>query len=302
MQNLKSPISGSSNIRLVKDIPSIEVITLYQDAGIDVSRFFENILNISIYECLDSGYQFYYPFTIDGDGLFYQDLRSFPGYFREWKWEYGKVSSIIPSDTQKILEIGCGHGTFLSHLKSRGIKGTGIELTDSSVKECIQKGLDVKNELLSTHKIKHLEEYDIVCSFQVLEHISDVSSFVNDSLKVLKKGGLLTFAVPNNEASLVKYGSGIFNMPPHHMGLWSKNSLSNLEKFFSVKLQNIYFEPLPDYERDRYRNLNFPAIINFAYKLNWRIGSLSKRLLSFLLQIFKNQIKGHTIIAVFKKI
>jgi SAM-dependent methyltransferase len=301
MDKIKSPITESFNVQIEESFPAATIIELYNESHIDVKRFFHNA-NVHICRCLDSGYRFYYPFDIYGDGAFYQSLRFFPGYFREWKWEYGKVSKLIDKGIKQVLEVGCGNGVFLNFLRKKGIDCVGLELNRESVEECKAKDLKVKAELLSEHKLNSKEKYDMVCSFQVLEHIPDVRGFIVDSLSVLKKGGLLVFAVPNNEAFLVKKGSGFFNMPPHHMGLWDKNSLVSLTKFFDVKIKTVSFEPLPHYEIERYRNLRFPGIINFGYKINWRLGFAVKETLSFFLRIFRYGIKGHTLVAVFEKL
>ena len=43
-----------------------------------------------------------------------------------------------------VLDLGCGDGTLLKHLaKTRGIEGIGLEIDDSNVVRCIQRGVNV---------------------------------------------------------------------------------------------------------------------------------------------------------------
>jgi SAM-dependent methyltransferase len=61
----------------------------------------------------------------------------------------------------------------------------GLELNQKAVAVCRDKGLDVENEMIADHAAKRNEYYDVVCMFQVLEHIYDIQSFLQDSLKAL---------------------------------------------------------------------------------------------------------------------
>jgi 2-polyprenyl-3-methyl-5-hydroxy-6-metoxy-1,4-benzoquinol methylase len=84
----------------------------------------------------------------------------------------------------------------------------------------------MSNLLIQDFCKTHKNEFDVVCFFQVLEHIKDVDSFMRSSITILKNKGKILIAVPNNDAFVMKYDylRGVGNVPPppphhHHVGL-----------------------------------------------------------------------------------
>lgn len=110
---------------------------------------------------------------------------------------------------------------------------------------CLKKGLRVKNQLIEPFAEENNDKYDVVCSFQVLEHIYDIKNFIDGCCKALKKGGKLIFAVPNNNPYYLKYDKlNTLNLPPHHAGLWNKESFLRLVNFFPLDAAEVFVEPL----------------------------------------------------------
>lgn len=220
-----------------------------KDVSIDVSYLIDTTDKISVYECLDTGYRFFYPYQVAGDSDFYEKLELIPWYYVEWKWDYEIAASFI-QEHAKVLDIGCGEGKFLDFLKSKhNCDCTGLELNPKAVKIAQDKGLNVLNELIETHAEAHEGAYDVVMFYQVLEHISQIDDFFAAAVKALKPGGTLILAVPNNDPYLVKYSVySLFNLPPHHMGWWNEQSLTALERFYPIQLTNVVKEPLLHYK------------------------------------------------------
>jgi len=307
-KNVASPISGSFNTKIIESIPLKTIIDSYkEDLNVNILRFFEDLDKVQIYKCLDTGYLFYYPYNILGDELFYNELKiQLPAlynspYYPSWKWEFDICLNLIKR-SDKIYEIGCGVGNFLAKLKEKGIKDvSGTELNQDSVDTAIKNGLEVENVTIQEKAKKVSETYDVVCAFQVLEHIADVKSFLDASIKILKKGGQLMIAVPyNNPFLFVNDKYNTLNMPPHHMGLWGKEALKNLDKFFPIELEQIIIEKLPKsgYDFDQYFSINKDK--------NYAPGMPFKNLYDkfFLNWLKKNHYKkeGKNIIAIFRKV
>jgi len=300
---IKSPLTNSTNIKLERSIKTALIIDKWQKDGIDVSRFFVNLDEIKLYRCLEYDYKFYYPFNLEGDNQFYQDLQKFSWYYMDWKWEYEQaLRQVLPGD--KVLEIGCGQGDFIKKLKDNNINAIGLEFNDQAIEKCRAKGLIVAKQTIEEHASGNQAVYDVVCSFQVMEHIADIGNALTASLGVLKRGGKLIISVPNNDSFLGKDKFNLMNLPPHHMGLWDEKSLKNLEKFFNIKLEKIYLEPLQTYHYRLYYG------IIFAEKIRKVFGPLAKPINKILGRIslylmvhtdLPQKIKGHTIMAVYIK-
>ncbi len=301
--NINSPLSGSSNIKHIRSIIPQTLIDKYKKKlNIDVSSYLNSINRVDVYEDVETGYRFYYPFDLSGDDHFYRQLQQFDWYYMPWKWEHMKSATYV-NENFKVLEIGCAKGDFLQKLKSEyKADVVGLELNQEALKEGISKELQIYPDPIQEHAQHNEYKYDVVCAFQVLEHISNVSSFIQASIKCARKGGKIIFSVPNNH-SFSKYDekNDILNMPPHHMGLWNKKAFISLQDIFDIKLHEIAFEPLQPYHVDWYidvleRRLLPNKIFRKIYdNLNIR-SLLEKRILKR-----RETIKGHTILAVFEK-
>ena len=234
-----SPLTQKNNTVLTDSFLSKDIIQLYKDQlGIDVTRFFIGNEKVYVYNDEATGYRFYYPGRLDGDGNFYEQLQKKlgAGYYHEWKFENQiAYDQIQPNDN--VLDIGCGIGNFLVRAKDKTNHIAGLELNENAVNECKRKGLTVFNEMIQQHAEKNENNYDIVCMFQILEHIYDVKSFLEASLKVLRTGGKLIIGVPNNEPYFLGYDKYCtLNLPPHHMGLWNKKTFEALAKLYNLKI------------------------------------------------------------------
>ena len=302
---IKSPLTKLSNTELIKVLNTSFIMDCYKrQLNIDVSRFFRGIKKIQIYKCLDSGYRFYYPFVISGDSKFYEDLEKFSWYYMDWKWEHEIASNLInPKD--RVLEIGCGQGSFLKKIQQKGADCIGLELNENAVLCGQDKKLKILNESIQDHAKKNHERYDIICSFQVVEHITHIKEFIKACVDTLKPGGKLIVSVPNNDSLIFLENKPILNMPPHHMGLWDINSLINIQQFFELELKYIYIEPLQHYHQGYAKNLlNLKLLEKMHNKLgfvaNFFQNPLAK-IVDFSVATISPYINGHTILAVYSK-
>ncbi len=159
----------------------------------------------------------------------------------------------------------------------------------------------ILNQTIQEHAEANPNKYDIVCSFQVLEHVAHVKEMILASLKVLKKNGKLIISVPNNE-SFIKYNSGgILNMPPHHMSLWEINSLFSLQSIFNIKIEKVFYEPLQPYHYTWYYSNMMQPIINQTNIIGRVLRKILRPFALFLLKFFGKYLRGHTILVVYKK-
>jgi SAM-dependent methyltransferase len=300
----KSPITDRNNVVLEKEIQASHIIELYKkDLKMDVGHFFKSLNKIGLYRCLDTGYRFFYPFNVAGDDDFYQQLDKFPWYYMDSKWEHVIAAQFVNSG-EKVLEIGCARGGFLKRLKEKGALVTGLELNTEAAQACTKDGFKVKTETIENYSLNNKSQYDVVCSFQVVEHISDIRNFIRASVEVLKPGGKMIVSVPNNESLIFRSGDICLNMPPHHMGLWEMNSLIKLQDYFDIRVDSIHLEPLQKYHSGYAMKFAYKYV---AEKLK-RIGILAKLVAPFANRFARTGVTavtdfiiGHSIVIVFKK-
>ena len=294
---LNSPIDKEGTVECIDTFKTSQIVDAYNVMGIDVSRFFKRIENVKLFECQNTGYRFYYPFSAVGDEDFYKELSLKRENYYSTRWEHLEILTSIKK-SENVLEIGSGFGAFLNLLKSNHIHGEGIELNPEAVNICKKKGLIIHNELIERFVIKYPKKYDVVCYFQVLEHITNVHDFIYNSLLALKPNGKLIIGVPNNNPYLFindKYHT--LNLPPHHAGLWNKKALKSLERVFNIVLVSLRYEPL----EKTYSGFIKTYIKNSSpiYSTILKIGNrLAPRILKRILCKFIN---GRNILVVFEK-
>lgn len=247
---VKSPVTNSFNTSLVTQFNVAAILQQYKtEMNVAVGHFFTGLQAIELYQCNDTGYRFYQPDGIWGDGKFYEDLqKNNDWYYSIARWEHKEALSLINTN-DKVLEIGCGDGAFLQMMQQKGIQNIeAIELNEKAAGIVGKAGFKIKIETIGAFAEKNKGQYDVVCSFQVLEHIYDVQSFLNASLLALKSGGKMIIAVPNNNPYLYKNDiNHTLNLPPHHAGLWNKGAFEKLEKFYPITLNHISIRPMDDY-------------------------------------------------------
>ena len=95
------------------------------------------------------------------------------------------------NEQHKILDWGCGDGSFINLLRTYGFDSYGIDAYKKSQND---------NQIFSTviEKADFPKEYfDIITCFHVLEHLVDPLTSVKHALMLLKTGGLIIIEVPN---------------------------------------------------------------------------------------------------------
>ena len=109
----------------------------------------------------------------------------------EWLTRY------LPAHARSVLEIGCGEGNVLARFayRDRSLRVVGFEGSRKAAELAHAKGLDVRNELILAPE-QVLPELDFVFSYNVLEHIEDIDSFVAVLRRACAAEGRLVFGLP----------------------------------------------------------------------------------------------------------
>lgn len=131
---------------------------------------------------------------------------------------YLEFLSHLAGTRQKVVDIGCGRGEFLSLMADAGIDALGIDLNKVMVEAVSKKGLTAKqvdiNDYLKTAKKGTI---GAITGFHLVEHIpfSDLLILLRNCYRVLESDGVVIFETPNPESLLV--GSHNFWTDPSHL-------------------------------------------------------------------------------------
>lgn len=165
-----------------------------------------------------------------------------------------------------VLEVGCGNGATLQMLKDRGLAKEvhGIELMEVIAQEA-QSQVDhvfVGNavELLPSLS---LEQYDVVLCLDVLEHLVDPWSFVEQLQRVLKPGGCLIASIPNLRTLPVTWRLLVKgNFDYANQGIMDKSHLRFFTKKTAIELLQTECLVVKEWRRTAFAPWSKSAVFN----------------------------------------
>lgn len=108
------------------------------------------------------------------------------------------------SPQAKILEIGSGKGRLLSHFVRLGYDIRGVEVNPAFIAEGRALYGDLPVQAVGSTTLPAADEtFDVVMSFDVLEHIPDPDAHLREVSRVLKPGGYYLLQTPNKWTNAV---------------------------------------------------------------------------------------------------
>ena len=255
------PLCKSEQSRLIETISTADIAEDYlRKFNVNVSSSFANVATVNYLNCEQCDL-FYFDPLVAGDQRFYEDFQKFDWYYPDVKNEFSYAASFI-SAQDRVLEVGSGKGSFARHIKAGSYRG--LEFSENAIAMAKKNGITVLNESIQDHSSKHLAEYDIVCNFQVLEHVVDIHEFLRACVTSLKTGGKLIISVPSYDSFSRLVSNFELDAPPHHVSRWTDKALTEVAKIFSLSLTEIWHEPLQETHREFY---TYSVIFNLINKL-----------------------------------
>jgi 2-polyprenyl-3-methyl-5-hydroxy-6-metoxy-1,4-benzoquinol methylase len=108
------------------------------------------------------------------------------------------------SKDAKILDIGCGTGALLIHLKNDFYNLFGVDTSKREVAYAQSLGLNVAEGNANSVDSCFVERFDAIIMSDVLEHIEDPSLVLSKCHKLLRTKGLLLLRIPNGKFQINK--------------------------------------------------------------------------------------------------
>jgi len=137
-----------------------------------------------------------------------------------------------------VLDIGCATGALLAHLKSRGWRVTGVEISPGAEYAQKERNLDVRNLPLEENNFPSCS-FDVVLASHLIEHLNEPRFFLTEACRVLKDNGYIFITTPNISGfQACLYGSRWRSAIFDHLYLFSKRTLSDLLKSAGFKVEN----------------------------------------------------------------
>ena len=99
------------------------------------------------------------------------------------------IADLVPAGS-RVLDLGCGTGELLAHLRDhKACTGYGIELDDSNVLACVQRGIDViQLNLEDGLALFDDHSFDVVLQLDTLQHLRRTENMLRETARVGRIG------------------------------------------------------------------------------------------------------------------
>jgi methionine biosynthesis protein MetW len=99
---------------------------------------------------------------------------------------------------RRLLDIGCGNGTFLTQLKGRFDESFGVDIAESAVNLAIQNGVQALPLNLNTDPLPYTNQFfDVITILSAFQYFYNPADVLSECHRVLITNGILLLSIPN---------------------------------------------------------------------------------------------------------
>jgi SAM-dependent methyltransferase len=256
-QKAKCPICCTDAAHLLWDVDSKKAAQHFilkeksPNRSADLSLHIGNLWGqntCEIVQCDRCGFCFSNPY-VAGDERFYS-LAYVRSSYPKWKWEFQVTYDVLSKklcSNAKLIEIGAGDGAFIKRIMENILPKENILCTEFSEygRNQIEKfGVSCLSEDVRYLSSAELEgSTDVICMFQVLEHMDKLDVLFQKLNWLLKRKGSLFIAVPNqNRIEFNELNGALLDMPPNHIGRWNKRCFEEIGRRYGFYIEDYKIE------------------------------------------------------------
>ena len=167
---------------------------------------------------------------------------------------------------KKVLDYGCGSGYGAQILSENAQSVTGVDVSNEAVSYAKE---NFTSNNLTFKNIDELadEKFDVIVSFQVIEHVRNDKTYLKKLKELLNPGGILLLTTPDKENRLFNYIQKPWNK--YHLKEYSAKSIETLIKQFFIDFEILKISSIPELvlpeikRRKKQRIITLPATLFF---------------------------------------
>lgn len=148
-----------------------------------------------------------------------------------------KLINSFNTEEKSILDIGAGTGDFLKVCEKGGWRINGVEPSEKARDFAKNKNINLVEDI---SKIDD-KQFDVITLWHVLEHIPNLTEYVQQLKSLLKPNGFLIIAVPNYKSFDSEHYKEFWAAydVPRHLWHFSKTAISKIFSFVEIKVEKI---------------------------------------------------------------
>jgi SAM-dependent methyltransferase len=247
-KNVKCPICESNDYKNLY-FPRKEILDpkiLYGAAsGIQGTQFIVKCINC---EMIYENPRFDEEIILDGysnakdDGHDTQYNNRVKSFFNALK----KHKKFLPKNNAKVLDIGTSSGAFLKASEKFGYNAYGLEPSKVLTEFGKKRGLKIINGTIDNHSFED-NSFDLICLWDVIEHLSDPKNSLIKIKSLLKEDGILLINYPDIGTPLGKlFGDKFWWIISVHLHHFTKDTITKIcnKTGYNVISSKMYWQTL----------------------------------------------------------
>jgi 2-polyprenyl-3-methyl-5-hydroxy-6-metoxy-1,4-benzoquinol methylase len=250
--------------------------------------------------CSKCGLEWFAP-AVPGDAQFYHELMRATPYDPD-RWEFGLVASALTSGDH-VVDLGCGDGGLIRRIDRQTGRAIGVDTNQDAIERLVVDGYEGSNECFETFAAREPGAFDVVCAFQIAEHLADVDELLAPARALLRPDGRLYLSVPNRERAARGQLESL-DLPPHHLSRWARPQLEALGSRRGFSLLRVTYAPA------MYGDVVQTVEARLRSHLPRRVARIARRLLlgprrhslfTRLGAYERCRLRGHTMLAEYRR-
>lgn len=176
-----------------------------------------------------------------------------------WEYKWRRILAVNHLEEidriGRVLDVGCGHGHWLSIVRRWGFDCFGCEPDPVGARAAASSGLEVVQHDLPGAGYAS-DQFDVVRFSHVLEHVHSPTVVLSEAVRVTRPGGIVVVIVPNHEGLVAQAFRHIEDVPRHLFAF----SPATLRRYFEkVGLEIVTLQTVTEHRSELYGKFASPA-------------------------------------------
>jgi len=132
-----------------------------------------------------------------------------------------------PGFRGKLIDIGCGRGSFVMHMKQRGWTVCATEIDTEKLSALAQQGIDGHTPDAALNETRWVGAFDAATCWHVLEHVDQPAELLRWARSLLREDGVFDVTVPDfGSPQAGRWGRDWFHLDvPRHLHHFTRDTL-----------------------------------------------------------------------------